>query len=362
VKTKGILFLVLVALMIFGGMTVMAGGGKETPTTVEEPQETAAELTYEMLREYAKAQKPWPGLPAKGMKLGYAVNFAGNAFGDVVTESIRSSAALAGIDVDKNFFYLDNKADATVALQNSDIMLSKRPDVFIEFQLDAKANAIIAMKFRDAGIPMLAIDIPVPGATFVGVDNFKVAYMAGEAAIELIEERWGGWDAVDLVIMLTLPIGGQITLLRAEGFAQALADKYGPEVEEKIHREDAGDGNVPDAQKASMLVLPKYPKAKNIVLTGIDEQAIAGFQAAAEILKRWNKENYITIGQGVDELGRELIKTGVEDASVAYFPEKYGEFLVPAAVALYLGLPIPSHIFVENVMITKDNVTQYYPE
>jgi len=354
--------LIAVALLAWLGVPAFAGGAKESPAPVEEPKQAAGDLTYEMLREYAKAQKPWPGQPAKGMKLGYAVNFAGNAFRDVVTESIRQNAALAGIDVAKDFFYLDNKADATVALQNADIMLSKRPDVFIEFQLDAKANAIIAMKFRDAGIPMLAIDIPVPGATFVGVDNFRVAYMAGEAAIRLIEERWGGWNGVDLVIMLTLPIGGQITLLRAEGFAQALADKYGPDVEKKIHREDAGDGNVPDAQKASMLVLPKYPRAKNIVLTGIDEQAIAGFQAAAEILKRWNKDNYITIGQGVDELGQELIRSGVEDASVAYFPEKYGEFLVPAAVALYLGLSIPSHIYVENVMMTKDNIDQYYPK
>ena len=296
------------------------------------------------------------------MKLGYAVNFAGNAFGDVVTDSIRRTAALAGIDVNNDFYYLDNKADATVALQNSDIMLSKHPDVFIEFQLDAKANGIISMHFRDAKIPMLAIDIPVPGATFVGVDNFRVAYMAGQAAIAQIEKRWGGWGGVDRVIMLTLPIGGQITLLRAEGFAQALADKYGKDVEKKIERVDSGDGNVPDAEKASMAVLPKYPDAKHIVVTGIDEQAIQGFQAAADILKRWNKDNYIAIGQGVDELGRQLIRSGVEDASIAYFPEKYGEFLVPAAIALRLGLPIPAFIYVENVVITKDNIDTYYPK
>ena len=353
--------IVIVVLLFTVLIPLSATGGKETPAAGASSAQMASGLTFEKLREYAKTGKPWPGVPGKGMKLGYAVNFAGNAFGDVVTESIRRVAGLAGIDTDKDFYYLDNKADATVALQNADIMLSKHPDVFIQFQLDAKANGIIAMKFKDAKIPMLAIDIPVPGATFVGVDNFRVAYMAGQAAIAQIEKRWGGWNGVDRVIMLTLPIGGQITLLRAEGFAQALADKYGPDVEKKIDRVDAGDGNTADGEKASMSVLPKYPTAKHIVVTGIDDQAIQGFQAAAEILKRWNKDDYVTIGQGVDELGRQLIRSGIEDASVAYFPEKYGEFLVPAAVALRLGIPIPAFVYVENVMITKGNVDQYYP-
>jgi ribose transport system substrate-binding protein len=349
-------------VLLLAAVSGFAGGAGEAQPGGQAMKAAAEGLTFDMLREYAKAGKPWPGLPGKGMKLGYAVNFAGNAFGDVVTESIRRNAELAGIDVKNNFYYLDNKADATVALQNADIMLSKRPDVFIEFQLDAKANAIISQKFRAAGIPMLAIDIPVPGATFMGVDNWKVATMAGQAAVDLIQKRWGGWDQVDLVVMLTLPICGEICLLRAEGFAQALADRWGKDVEKKIHREDAGDGNVPDAQKASMLVLPKYPNAKRIVVTGIDEQAIAGFQAAAQILKRWNKDDYIIISQGVDELGQQLIRDGIEDGSIAYFPEKYGEYLVPAAVAQYLGLKIPSHIYVENVYINKENIDQYYPK
>jgi ribose transport system substrate-binding protein len=352
--------LTAVAVLVLAATLGFAGGAGEPKPTAEPGKAAASNLTFEMLRDYAKAGKPWPGMPAKGMKLGYAVNFAGNAFGDVVTESIRRNAELAGIDVKNDFYYLDNKADATVALQNADIMVSKHPNVFIEFQLDAKANAIISSKCRTAGIPMLAIDIPVPGATFMGVDNWKVATMAGQAAVDLIQKRWGGWDQVDLVVMLTLPICGEICLLRAEGFAQALADKWGKDVEKKIRREDAGDGNVPDAQKASMQVLPRYPSARKIVVTGIDEQAIAGFQAAAEILKRWNKDDYIIVSQGADSLGQQLIRDGIEDGSIAYFPEKYGEYLVPAAVAQYLGLKIPSHIYVDNVYINKDNIDQYY--
>ena len=51
---------------------------------------------------------------------------------------------------------LDNQVDATIGLQNADIVLSKRPDGFIEFQIDAKVNAIVGQKFSKAGIPVVA--------------------------------------------------------------------------------------------------------------------------------------------------------------------------------------------------------------
>ena len=340
-------------------------------TVVETTQETVVEtagsgvekeeITLDMLVEYAKTEKPWPGKPGEGKKLAYAVNFAGNPFGDRVTDDIRKQAELAGIDVKNDFFYLDNKADSVVALENADILLAKNPDCFIQFQLDAKANAVIAMKFAAAGIPMVAVDIPVPGAPFVGVNNWGVATWAGKETIKLIEERWGGWDAVDVVLMIQLPVGGEICMLRSEGFAQTLVDKYGPDAEKKIVRVDGGTGDTLDAQKASIEVISKYPDAKKWVVTGIDEEAIAGFQAAMELEGRWNKDNVITIGQGLDALGRQLVREGITDGSIAYFPEKYGQYLVPVAIAQMLGLKVPASTYVFNEFITKDNIDEFYP-
>ena len=35
--------------------------------------------------------------------------------------------------------------------------------------------------FQRAGIPVIAVDIPLPGATFFGADNYRAGRMAGEA-------------------------------------------------------------------------------------------------------------------------------------------------------------------------------------
>jgi hypothetical protein len=51
----------------------------------------------------------------------------------------------------------------------------------------------------------------------------------------------------------------------------------------------------------------------------------------------------------------------LSDAGVVFFLEKYGEYLVPAACALLERSPIPSHLYIENAIITKENIDQVYP-
>ncbi len=49
----------------------------------------------------------------------------------------------------------------------------------IEFQTDEAAALAIAATYLDAGIPLIAIDIPHPGATYFGADNYTAGLLAG---------------------------------------------------------------------------------------------------------------------------------------------------------------------------------------
>jgi len=48
-------------------------------------------------------------------------------------------------------------------------------------------------------------------------------------------------------------------------------------------------------------------------------------------------------------------------ASVAYFPEKYGEGLIRLALDILGGKPAPPAIFTTHQIITPDNVDHFYP-
>ena len=59
-------------------------------------------------------------------------------------------------------------------------------------------------KFQQADIPVVAVDIPMVGATFFGVDNYRAGHMAGKALGEWVEGRWQS--------QIDHPVGGVIYL------------------------------------------------------------------------------------------------------------------------------------------------------
>ena len=336
-----------------------------TETSMVEVEVTAAEEGaydyYEMLRASAVKNEAYPDAPAAGHTLAFTNIMGGIPFCESVWQNVQDQWALAGGDPG-DLYYADNQYDATIGLKNADIMLAKSPDVLINFQFDSKVNSIIATKFGQAGIPIIAVDVPTPGAPFMGVNNFKVAYLAGEVAIEYVETL-GGIDMIDNIILMQMPAGGEVLMLRSEGFYQAFADKYGADVVDPITiRADGGAGEAEQANQAMTDVLSTIPDAEYCVLTSINAQTMSGILSAIQTAGRWDPEKWIVITQGADETANQQVVDGLIKASIAYFPEKYGEYLIPASVALMKGEVVPPFMYVDNVVITMDNMAEYYPE
>ena len=331
---------------------------------------TAAETTaapagaydyYELLRASAKKNEAYPDAPAKGHTLAFTNIMGGIPFCESVWKNVQDQWALAGGDP-ASLYYADNQYDATIGLKNADIMLAKNPNVLINFQFDSKVNSIISIKFGQANIPIIAVDVPTPNAPFMGVNNFKVAYAAGQEAIKYVE-KMGGIDKIDNIILMQMPSAGEVVMLRSEGFYQAFADKYtAAVVDPKTIRADGGAGEAEQANKAMTDVLAKIPNAKNCVLTSVNAQTMSGILSAIQTAGRWDPEKWIVITQGADETANQQIVDGLVKASIAYFPEKYGEYLIPAAVALMKGKVVPPFMYVDNVVISMDNMKDYYPQ
>jgi len=48
--------------------------------------------------------------------------------------------------------------------------------------------------------------------------------------------------------------------------------------------------------------------------------------------------------------------------SVAYFPERYGEALIPLALDIVQRKPTPPAIFVRHQLVTPENLARIYPD
>lgn len=321
---------------------------------------TTAYAVYEQYRDYARDGKPYPGLPGQGKRLGFASIYGTQPFCIALEQSLIKQATLAGFH-ENDLILLDNQYDPAVGLKNAELMLSKQPDIFIEHQADMKVNSMIAAQFAEANIPIIAVDTPLPGAPFMGCNDWQAAMIGGEYMASLIESQWGGWEAIDNVILLQNPIGGEMTMLRSEGFATALVQRFGQEVEEKIVRADGGMGRTEQAKITMDGILAHYPEARKFAITSLNEETMAGVIVSLQSAGRWNPDDTIIITLGVDNLGKLQIRKGLSNAGVTFYPERYGEYLIPAACAILNGSPVPSHMYVENHIITKDNIDEFYP-
>jgi ribose transport system substrate-binding protein len=253
----------------------------------------------------------------------------------------------------------DNQLDGTVALQVADRLIAKGVDLAIEYQIDEKAGNLIIDKFNRAGIPVIAVDIPMVGATYFGVDHYRAGHMAGMALGNWIVEHWNGaWDRL-LVLEEQRP--GALVAARIQGQLDGLQEIVGHIPTSKIIYLDSG--NTTEISQANMLAaLERLASEHRLAIIPFNDDAAFGAISAARQLGR--EEDVVIVGQGADRIARtEIRKRGSRlIGSSAYWPEKYGEKLIEVALRILRGEPVPPAVYNEHVFITKDKIDEYYPE
>jgi len=105
-------------------------------------------------------------------------------------------------------------------------------------------------------------------------------------------------------------------------------------------------------------LLPALP-GERIVVVAINEDGILGAIAAARTLGRDGDLYYS--GQGTDpSIWCEIRDNPNYVASTAYFPERYGEILIPAAQQILAGETVDEFLFTEHEIITSENIEDIY--
>ena len=291
----------------------------------------------------------------KRIKIGFANLTEDIPFAVRVREGIEEAAKKAG-NVD--LVVADNKLDGATALANADNFITQGVQGVIEFQTDEKFGKSIMQKFGDKKIPVIAIDIPMPGATFFGVNNPVAGQMAGKGLGEWIKKNWGG--QVDALVMLELPQSGPVPAARMKGQRDGLEAVIGKIPEAKVKHLDSKN-TLEEARKLMSDTLTTLPNAKKIAVVCINDDTAAGAIAAAEAANR--KADIAVSGIDASERGREQIRKpgSPQIGSTASFPEKYGEKILPVLLKAVAGEKMPAQFYTTHVFITKDNVDKYYP-
>jgi ribose transport system substrate-binding protein len=289
----------------------------------------------------------------KQFRIGYASQSEEFSFSRLVSESIRSAAFEAGIEL----LELSNRYSSTVAIRNAENFVREGVDLVVEFQTNEDSAATVAAKLIEAGIPIIAIEIPHPGASFFGANNYRAGVMAGHALAKAAVQHWGG--QVDDVILLELAKAGPLPRSRLTGILAGLRELL-PKIPDQKVRFVNGNGRFETSMEATRRHL-LHNKSSHVLVGALNDPNCLGALQAFEEAGR--AKNCLAVSQNATiEARREMRRPGTRMVgSVAYFPERYGEAIIALALDKLEGKEIPSATFTRHQLITPENVDSYYP-
>ncbi len=127
------------------------------------------------VRRDAKSRRFRHSLGYRAYRIGYAPLSNDQPFVKKVTQGLVEAATNSGIDL----LIADNRESSEEAVKSAAELIAAKVDFAIEYQLHSRVAPVLANMFRSAGIPTLAIDIPIPNSIYFGADNYAVGNVGG---------------------------------------------------------------------------------------------------------------------------------------------------------------------------------------
>ncbi len=287
--------------------------------------------------------------------IAYLAPLTGNRFRDAVTQSIQKAAAEANCDL-----LLMNNADedGDALLANAAIVLERKPDMVLFFQPWERLGHLLANQLGQSGIRFVTVERAIPGGVYFGANNFVAGRLAGQALGQHARDLWRG--RFDRVVLLEDSPNGSNLHARMAGMLTGIGEILGPVPESKVEHL-YGERQVDTSRIALRKLVKGLPSKSRLLVLAFNDLTAVG---AAQAVRETGRGDQIAIaGQNATEEGRrELCRDDSPlIATVAYFPERYGEKLMRLCRSMLAGEAPQAAVYTEHVVIHRNNVGRFYP-
>ncbi len=283
------------------------------------------------------------------LRFGFAVQSAEMPFSNAVAQSVTAAASAAGVEL----IVLDNRYDPEVAARNAEEFVAKRVDLVLEFQVEEAAAPRVAHIFKKAEIPMVAIDVPHPNATYFGVDNFEVGYEAAAILAQYAQRQWKG--KVDRVLGVGFREAGSFVQHRITGAFDGIRERFKELTADRFVQIE-GRG----MREASHRAMSEYLGERKggeltLVAAANDTSALGVLDAVREA---GQEANFAIVGQDcVPEVLEEMHrKSSAIVGSISHEAETYGPRLIQLGISILRGYTVPPYNYVHHRAVTPDTL------
>ena len=372
----------LLTIVILTSLSVSFVAGQdapENPTMARDPGDPDQEVHWVRYNSEAGAYEL--AADAEGDPItGWDASMAAEAMGDVticftpeseefdfdlkVNPSMRNAAEAAGVEL---LVFNNAYPSTTQPLENADACVTREPDLVVSFNVFAELTEAIMSKYNAENIPVIAVDVTHAGSLFWGADNCTTGRLAAQFAADWATEHM--WPEEEMVVFTGLdPSVGGAPACRNTAFTDFFKETMPGIPDENYFDVDmrtAELGPNAGALAATTDWLTANPDAKYIVATSINDDRAFGIASAMAQADRGDPTvDGVVIGKNADAIALDAIREGNSPlvGTVSFFPERYGNFIIPLALDILAGNAVPSIVRVPHEVISIDNIDAYYPE
>jgi ribose transport system substrate-binding protein len=330
-------------------------GASVEPWYVWNKDECAFEKTDDHPAEYKAETRAIEG---DAPRLGYMHYGNTDPFGVAVSKSIEAEAKDAGMDVNVYNLKFPSRTEPQ-AVANASVV--KQDEVVVQANLDPTVLPEFFEILEGQGcIPSIQLFIPIEEHPGFGNHWPDVGTLIGDYIAKEAEKR--GWRPEDTALVhCTDRDSGPTVNIMFDYVPKGLA-AAGFEIP-KENEFDLVCG-LTDPQSGYKKVTDWYtahPDFEHVAFTAID--SIRSVEMGRAIRDEGgSRENAILAAGADDANSRAAVRAGDQDMSVAFFGERFGEWVVPMVQDIMAGNPVPSFVGTELIPLTAENVDEYYPE
>ncbi len=293
-------------------------------------------------------------LRSRARRLGFGSHSGEFAFSRDVADGLSRAAREQGVEL----LVLDNRYSAKIAIRNAETFIREGVDLVIEFQADEHfAAPVISSKLMEANIPLIAVEVPHPGATYYGADNYQAGLIGGRHLGRFAKQQWHG--EVDEVLLMELRMSGPIPAARLTGTLVGIQEILPGLDERRVVRLD-GNGRFGTSLESVRRHL-RRSSARHVLVGAINDPSAIGALRAFEETGR--ADRCAVVGQNASAEARMELRR--QDSrligSVGYFPERYGGAIITLALDILRKKPVPPAVFARHQLVTRENVDHLYP-
>ena len=208
---------------------------------------------------------------------------------------------------------------------------------------------------RRADIPLIAIDVPHPNATYFGVDNFEAGYEVGALLAQHAQRKWKG--NVDRVIGVGFSEAGSFVQSRITGAFDGIRERLPDLTPDKLplDRRPRHEGTQPQGHEGCSARPPRRASASWWPPT-TDSSALGVLDAAREA---GCEQDFAIAGQDCIPEVLEEMRSGKSAliGSISHEVETYGPRLIQLGIALLRGNIVPPYNYVRHRAVTPETLS-----